>query len=508
LDEDAVKAMAQTTKFVLRGRILQLDSAMIKPRKDRRTSTEEEDLSTTPDHQEPTPKQQEEVEADIEEKKVTKTTSKAKVTTTNTKVDSTNEVAAITEQKAVTTAGSVSRSLKYIAFGLPDTVNKKDFKKVSSKACRKAEIAPMNQTDPLYETVQVLEPTGKMFLMSIPSRKNIEKLVEFFETATTGSFIDTLSSSSSSTTTTSTVTTRKNGKKIHLRSLADITELHLRKKKCRLILRNLSFQATEQNILDRLSQFGPIVEVMIPRVEVQKSSKRKRRQSSDNNTNDEEGEEELHVEDTSATKLQPRGFGFVTFLCARDALAAVGAGTGIKICNREIAVDFCASKAVHDKILKGGFATNPSSVVADADTPFGIDAAPTQSLEEEDNDDDEEDDVDEQEEEEDEDEDNEDEDDNNDEDEDDNDDDEEKPIEDKVKESDAAEMKTVFLRELAFDSTEKDIRDALRTFGKISLAILVKGKYMLLLLMLCYVNTIIILHHILMVRSISINYYD
>lgn len=480
MDEDAIKAMESKNKFILRGRTLQLDSAVIKPRKDRRNAED----SATMTQPEPTPVENlvedknEKVPSKVVTKEITEAPAKtAKVSpktaatvkpVTNTEATEPKDETATGDQKSPTPSTSVSRSLKYVAFGLPETINKKDFKKVSSKACRKAEIAPINQTDPLYESIKVLEPPGKIFLMSIPSRKNIEKLVDFFKTTTTGSFESSASEG--------TAAARKGGKKIQLRSMADVTELHLRKKKCRLILRNLSFQATEQNILDRLSQFGPIVDVMIPKVEVQKTSKRKRRQST-------EDEEETQVEADNITKLQPRGFGFITFLCARDAIAAVEAGTGIKICNREVAVDFCASKAVHDKILKGGFATNPYSVDSDL---VNADVEPKQVIDEDevDDNDDNDADVDAEDEENDDgemddnDEDEDEDDENDDADDEDNDEDEQETETEKPKVSDAAEMKTVFLRELAFDSTEKDIRDSLRVFGKISLAILVKGKYL------------------------------
>ena len=47
-----------------------------------------------------------------------------------------------------------------------------------------------------------------------------------------------------------------------LRRVCDITDLSLRKRKCRVIVRNLSFLATEVNVADKLGKFGPLVEVI------------------------------------------------------------------------------------------------------------------------------------------------------------------------------------------------------------------------------------------------------
>lgn len=53
----------------------------------------------------------------------------------------------------------------------------------------------------------------------------------------------------------------KGKEKLLVRKLNDITEVDYRKRKCRLILRNLSFLATEANVADKMSKFGPLVEV-------------------------------------------------------------------------------------------------------------------------------------------------------------------------------------------------------------------------------------------------------
>lgn len=125
------------------------------------------------------------------------------------------------------------------------------------------------------------------------------------------------------------------------RLVKDISRDEIRKQKCRLIIRNLSFQAIEDNILQKFRKFGPITEVSIPRIAVAtpKSTKGRSTKKAD--------------QQTTAEKLKPRGFGFVTFLCENDAQSAVNGGCdGMKICNREFAVDFCLNRHAHEWELK------------------------------------------------------------------------------------------------------------------------------------------------------------
>ena len=112
------------------------------------------------------------------------------------------------------------------------------------------------------------------------------------------------------------------------RSLATLTAPALRKRHCRVIVRNLSFEATEQNVADKLSKFGPLTEVSLPRVQAEGGR--------------------------GGVKMKSRGFAFVAFLCSIDAAGAVGAagaGRAFKVCNREVAVDFCQRK---DRYTEGG----------------------------------------------------------------------------------------------------------------------------------------------------------
>lgn len=123
--------------------------------------------------------------------------------------------------------------------------------------------------------------------------------------------------------------------KLMARLLSEVCELEHRKRKCRVILRNLSFQAIEENISSKLCKFGPLSEVYIPRVEVIRNTTDRKRKRGPDESDAVQGE----------VVLKPRGFGFVTFLCESDAKSAVNGGcTGLRICNREFAIDFCQNK--------------------------------------------------------------------------------------------------------------------------------------------------------------------
>jgi nucleolar protein 4 len=118
--------------------------------------------------------------------------------------------------------------------------------------------------------------------------------------------------------------------------LKNITEKRLRKRKCRLILRNLSFQATEENISSKLIVFGPLTEVAIARVPVDTGARR-----------DEKSSHRRHNRGGDGVLMKSRGFAFVTFLCESDAKEAVENSSKLRICNREFALDFCESKDRH-----------------------------------------------------------------------------------------------------------------------------------------------------------------
>lgn len=136
--------------------------------------------------------------------------------------------------------------------------------------------------------------------------------------------------------------TKPRKEKLVVRTAAQVTPEEQRKRKCRLIVRNLSFLATEQNLLDRMSKFGPVVSVELPKKVVERQSQ------------PEGGKGPKHRKRAAPEGPVERsmGFGFVTFLCECDAQAAVKNSAGLKVCNREVAVDFCMSKETYEKFGK------------------------------------------------------------------------------------------------------------------------------------------------------------
>jgi nucleolar protein 4 len=262
------------------------------------------------------------------------------------------------------------------------------------------------------------------------------------------------------------------------RTLAQLTAVDLRKRHCRLIVRNLSFEANEANVADKLGQFGPLVEVNIPRVLVKNESKtegnKKRKFNKRGN-------------DTAEEKLKSRGFAFATFLCANDAAAAVqstSASAGdkaLRVCNRQVAIDYCERKDRYleaDKSDGGEAKTGLSKDEAEAsgqgdadddgdDGEEGDDRNKSDDDDFEEDDDGEDDEVD----------DNISDDDRKDEEIDDGDDEDDKDEEEddeKNPNDDVNEGCTVFLRGLSLDADQADLKRAARAFGKVALAIIVK----------------------------------
>jgi RNA recognition motif-containing protein len=117
--------------------------------------------------------------------------------------------------------------------------------------------------------------------------------------------------------------------KLLCRTAADITEIELRKRKCRLIVRNLSFFATQQNVVDRVKQFGPLVSVDVPLTSIAKTTENPRQKRN----NGEEG--------GGNTVVRPVGFAFVTYLCEKDAQAAAKNSGGLRVCNRWVVLSCC-----------------------------------------------------------------------------------------------------------------------------------------------------------------------
>lgn len=269
----------------------------------------------------------------------------------------------------------------------------------------------------------------------------------------------------------------RQGERLVARSLADITELELRKRKCRVIIRNLSFQATQQNIIDKLKRFGPISEVEIPTmtVNVPITDKMRKRISG-------------APEDPGAmlSKEKMRGFAFVTFVCEADAKNVVENSSGLKICNRDVAIDFSMSKETFLKFGKEEPQSMENTNESIGNRGNDNDLKDSSGASNVDDDDDYENGNDEEIDEHDQRDDVDIDGDDHDDDDDSDDDNEESQSMDegngelekdsKPFDGDVNECKTVFVRGLPFDAAPIDLKKALGKFGRIDMALIVIDK--------------------------------
>ncbi len=131
----------------------------------------------------------------------------------------------------------------------------------------------------------------------------------------------------------------------------ELYELNAKKRTSRVIVRNLSFYATEQNIRKVMQeQFGPVVDIHLPLVPnidgIKKDQGKKQSQK-------------------QQQQQQHRGFAFVTFASKTSAQKAVNAcanantngtadnASGVIIKKRPVAIDFSVSKVQHRRMIDG-----------------------------------------------------------------------------------------------------------------------------------------------------------
>jgi nucleolar protein 4 len=234
----------------------------------------------------------------------------------------------------------------------------------------------------------------------------------------------------------------------------DETTLTKRKRNARVIIRNLSFYANEKHIKKAMeSEFGQVLAVDLPLVPA------------------------LPKEDSKSRANVPRhrGFAFVTFANAVAARKAVERGNEIEIKNRLVAIDFSVSKMVHQKMLKedeqkkeeeSDDEEEESKSGDEDESKSGSESEGSGSDDESKSSQDEEKDSDEES--------------TSDSEEDDDEKDdttakEAKQAKKEVPEFDESESKrTLFLRNIPFDATRKDVFDLFREFGRIQAVYLVK----------------------------------
>ncbi|TMW67104.1 hypothetical protein Poli38472_012220 [Pythium oligandrum] len=212
----------------------------------------------------------------------------------------------------------------------------------------------------------------------------------------------------------------------------------------RLIVRNLSFQTTDADLEKLFGQCGELAEARVVRLAL---------------------EDPDNAPEGAVGKS--RGFGFVQFRDGQDARSAIEKWNGYKLKGREMIVDFALSKAKYLQQQKEQENANGDEAEdMETETPEGEEVEDDDEKEEvesdiedvdldaenEDEDDDEEDDDEEEEEEE-----------------------ENKPQVHK-EDSDEQRARTIFLRNLSFQSTEEGLRDFFATYGPVEYARIVYDK--------------------------------
>eukprot|EP01033_Poteriospumella_lacustris_P001229 gene1229-895_t len=421
--------------------------------------------------------------------------------------------AADAKTDATDAAEAVSRGRQVLVFGVPLDVNKKIFSRVLDKVVRKVRVEFVTEGHPVSESALITYPAGKVVLLTTNSRPDAQKIVEALNKETIGNlgfgkfnFSEDAAkgkkeaaeaaeeAAGDADEAVAEMFRTKNMLKQRLiaRLHSEIAPLAHRKKRCRLIIRNLSFQARDLHIMERMKRFGPIVDIDLPITVLEKPLKKRGPKGGDAAA--ETGGEPA----APATKQVEthRGFAFITFLCEADAKNAVAqsnvAGQVLKICNREVAVDHCYSK---DTYLKFG-SNPPPEEAADADADAaaaatGDDDAAADDAAQSDDDDEADDasaaDEDDAETDEDEDDGSLEEDHGSDLDLSDDEDGDEAAPKDKdayvsttknqqLIGGDVNEGRTLFLRNLAYDMTAEDIKAVLQRYGRVELALVVKDK--------------------------------
>jgi len=381
--------------------------------------------------------------------------------------------AQVKQEKQKENSTTIKRTRQLIVFGIPVDITKRAFQLSLPKIVRKGvQVELITEDHELSKSLLIVNPPGKLILITAASKKDIETIAEAINNAS----VETLNIRSHMKKSEKAVNEdgsmkKKLKEKLTARIMTHLTHPDHRKRKCRVIIRNLSFEATEQNVVDKMGRFGPIVSVEIPR-SVEEKKVLNRRKGKD-------GETAGPVQ-----KLRPRGFGFVTYLCECDATTAVkeSAAQALKICNREVAVDLCLNK---ETFLKYGLTAEDGKEGGDEGDKSLTDVEDDEEADDEDGDlagdqEDDEEDVDDAE--------------HGVVDMDDDEEDGDVPdntngvttkasnsnsvnpttAEVKRNENDVNEGLTVFIRGLPFDAESADIRQALKDFGRLQTAVVVK----------------------------------
>lgn len=116
-----------------------------------------------------------------------------------------------------------------------------------------------------------------------------------------------------------------NGSTVQARRVKQVAVAAKSRTRCRLIVRNLPFKLKRDELKSRFEKFGPVLEVTL---------------------------------DMDATGKRHKGFGFVQYACRGDAQKAVKGLNGQLFKKRPIAVDFAVASTVYKKLMQGEEAGN------------------------------------------------------------------------------------------------------------------------------------------------------
>jgi RNA recognition motif-containing protein len=390
------------------------------------------------------------------------------------------------KEKEENTLLTSNSHLQLLVAGVPPHVNKKVFRDAVLKSllpfkCKKLLVELIKPEHPMFAQLcpDSLLPAGRVMLLTAPSRQDVPRLAALLDNATAKAL--GLAAVAEQQQQGGAAVPKVNMK---CRTLKEVTPLQSRKQKCRLILRNLSFQATEENVASRLLKFGPLAEVTIPRIEVDHAGGGGGGDGSSMHAKSRFGKKQREQKG-GGVQLKPRGFAFVMFLCEEDAGRAVQGSEGLKICNREFALDFCQHKYGYgfaneekegeegeeeeekkssdreeegseseeeEEEEEGDAASDYSGEEMHVDSDSDAESEPGSEMEWDGSDSEDDDhDLDEEEEKE----------------------------EEKKKEGAAApdvnEKRTVFVRDMAYDADQRDVQKVFRQFGPVEFAVIVLG---------------------------------
>ncbi|RYG64603.1 hypothetical protein EON64_13655, partial [archaeon] len=311
MEADANEALSSLQGKVLNGRALKLDMGL---KKDRKAGKNKEDKAS-PTDESGVNKKDGEVPAKPEQAVEKKESMKRKLPESMADKEGEGDEDGKTESKIDKNDGEdtdssphISRSRQLVVFGVPIDVSKKDLQYALSKFSRHIKVELIKEDHMYSNILHIISPVGKVFLVTGDARKDTEKIQQALVKHTVRSlnllqYVQKHKSSADAEEPEDETLAALNcenrlGTHLQGRLLSEIEhDEALRKRKCRVIVRNVSFQACEVNVLDKLTSFGPLVQLDMPA----------HPSNEGNNTG----------------KIKHRGFCFVTFLCRGDAEAVV-----------------------------------------------------------------------------------------------------------------------------------------------------------------------------------------